>query len=84
MLVHRNSDLSLSLSFLFFSLQQMIEMDAYFPCSAVIYSSHEIVLGAGAVSDCRLAGCATDKYRSAAHSWLGAVVICRWQTKQEH
>ena len=30
---------------------------AYFPCSAVMYSSQEIVLGAGAVRDCRLTGC---------------------------
>lgn len=29
----------------------------YFPCSAVMYSSHEIVLGAGATRDCLLTGC---------------------------
>lgn len=34
--------------------------DAYFPCSAVMYSSQEIVLGAGAVSDCLLAGWAQE------------------------
>lgn len=35
--------------------------DAYFPCSAVMYSSQEMVLGAGAVSDCLLTGCHTGK-----------------------
>lgn len=29
---------------------------AYFPCSAVMYSSQEMVLGAGAVRDCLLTG----------------------------
>lgn len=32
-------------------------LDAYFPCSAVMYSSQEIVFGAGAVRDCLLTGC---------------------------
>lgn len=36
--------------------KQNKEQDAYFPSSAVMYSSQEIVLGAGAVSDCLLAG----------------------------
>lgn len=31
-------------------------VDAYFPCSAVMYSSQEIVFGAGAVRDCLLTG----------------------------
>lgn len=38
--------------------------DAYFPCSAVMYSSQEIVLGAGAVSDCLLTGCQTGEKKN--------------------
>ncbi len=51
----------LSLPWLTFYLWQRLMKskkipDAYFPCSAVIYSSQEIVLGAGAVRDCLLTG----------------------------
>lgn len=47
--------------FVFFNKQNNLwlnvkKKDAYFPRSAVMYSSQEIVLGAGAVSDCLLAG----------------------------
>ncbi len=51
----------LSLPWLTFYLWQRLMKskkipDAYFPCSAVIYSSQEIVLGAGAVRDCLRTG----------------------------
>lgn len=42
--------------------------NTYFPCSAVIYSSQEIVLGAGAVRDCLLAGWAENIISQSAYS----------------
>lgn len=50
--------------------------DAYFPCSAVMYSSHEMVLGAGAVRDCLLAGWAQENISQwHIHSPQGTVIF---------
>lgn len=50
----------------FYDLSRIFPMNesinhAHFPASAVMYSSQEIVFGAGAVRDCRLAGWTQDR-----------------------